>query len=69
MEYSVGGDIFTVRCSGEIVLSAGAVGTPQVLMRSGVGPQDHLRQIGIDTVVHLPGVGANLQDHAVSAIV
>jgi choline dehydrogenase-like flavoprotein len=69
VEYSVGGDIFTARCSGEVVLSAGAVGSPQVLMLSGIGPQDHLRQVGIDTVVHLPGVGANLQDHAMSGIV
>jgi choline dehydrogenase-like flavoprotein len=69
VEYSVGGDIFTARCSGEVVLSAGAVGSPQILMLSGIGPQDHLTQVGIDTVVHLPGVGANLQDHAMSGIV
>ncbi|MEV6610143.1 GMC family oxidoreductase N-terminal domain-containing protein [Kutzneria sp. NPDC051319] len=46
-----------------VVLSAGAVRTPQLLMLSGVGPADHLRRLGIDVVAHLPGVGANFQDH------
>ncbi|MEU1441658.1 GMC family oxidoreductase [Streptomyces mirabilis] len=48
---------------------AGAVGTPQVLMPSGIGPRDHLGQVGIDTAVDLPGVGANLWDHPMSGIV
>ncbi|MFD8651698.1 GMC family oxidoreductase [Streptomyces mirabilis] len=48
---------------------AGAVGTPQVLMLSGIGPRDHLGQVGIDTAVDLPGVGANLWDHPMSGIV
>ncbi|WP_406361248.1 GMC family oxidoreductase [Streptomyces sp. NBC_01579] len=69
VEYSTEGDSVTVRCSGEVVLCAGAVGSPQLLMLSGIGPQDHLSQVGITTAVHLPGVGANLQDHAISGIV
>jgi choline dehydrogenase len=46
-----------------IVLSAGALHTPPILLRSGVGPGDHLRDIGIDVVHALPGVGGNLKDH------
>ena len=46
-----------------IILSAGAVGSPQLLMLSGVGPADHLRQFGIPLVQDLPGVGQNLKDH------
>ena len=52
-----------VRASGEVVLSAGAVGTPQILQLSGVGPTDWLTEQGIATVQDRPGVGRNLQDH------
>lgn len=52
-----------VRAGGEVVLSAGAVGTPQILQRSGVGDPALLGRLGIDLVHALPGVGANLQDH------
>jgi choline dehydrogenase len=48
---------------GQIILSAGAIHTPAVLQRSGIGPADHLRSLGIDPLINLP-VGANLQDHA-----
>jgi len=48
----------------EIVLSAGTINSPQLLMLSGIGPADHLRQVGIEPVLDLPGVGQNLQDHA-----
>nr|BFE53998.1 GMC family oxidoreductase N-terminal domain-containing protein [Saccharothrix mutabilis subsp. capreolus] len=54
----------------EVLLSAGAVGSPHLLLLSGVGPADDLRAHGIDTVVDLPGVGANLRDHmSVSQVV
>ena len=46
-----------------VVLSAGTYGTPAVLLRSGIGPADDLRALGIDVVVDNPGVGANLHDH------
>src|SRR5699024_7423311 len=47
----------------KIVLAGGAINTPQLLQLSGVGDKEHLESIGIDTVVDLPGVGDNLQDH------
>ncbi len=47
----------------EVILTAGSYITPKLLMLSGIGPADHLRQHGIDVAVDLPGVGQNLQDH------
>jgi 5-(hydroxymethyl)furfural/furfural oxidase len=49
----------------DTILSAGAVYSPALLMRSGVGPEDHLSDLGIPVVARLPGVGANLQNHPV----
>lgn len=49
--------------AGLVVLAAGAYGSPVVLMRSGIGPGEHLRAVGIEPLVDLPGVGANLADH------
>ena len=53
----------TARCRGEVILAAGAIGSPQLLMLSGVGPAAHLREHGIGIVADRPGVGGNLQDH------
>jgi choline dehydrogenase len=53
-----------VVCAGEVVLCAGTYGSPTILMRSGIGPAEHLRSLGIPVRVDLPGVGANLADHA-----
>jgi len=50
-------------CRGEVILSAGAIGSPQILLLSGVGPGADLQALGIETVLDKPGVGANLQDH------
>jgi choline dehydrogenase len=52
-----------VRADREVLLSAGAIGSPQLLMLSGIGPADHLRSVGVDVVVDAPAVGGNLQDH------
>ena len=51
-----------IRARKEIILSAGAIGSPQILMLSGVGPKTHLKELGTDVVADLP-VGQNLQDH------
>ena len=56
------GETHDVRAS-ETILSAGAIGTPQILQLSGVGDGEHLRGLGIRVVHHLPGVGESLQDH------
>ena len=49
--------------AGEVILAAGAINTPQLLMLSGLGPADHLREHGIGVVANLPDVGGELQDH------
>jgi choline dehydrogenase-like flavoprotein len=51
------------RCRGEVILAAGAIGSPQLLLLSGVGPASHLSERGIATTLDKPGVGENLQDH------
>ncbi|WP_099050733.1 GMC family oxidoreductase [Pararhizobium polonicum] len=53
----------TAMARGEVVLSAGSIGSVQILQRSGIGPAEWLSQAGIETALHLPGVGRNLQDH------
>jgi choline dehydrogenase len=53
----------TVRAEREVILSAGAIGSPQLLMLSGIGPADHLASVGVSVVVDNPAVGANLMDH------
>jgi choline oxidase len=52
-----------ITARGEVVLSAGAIDSPKLLMLSGIGPADHLGKLGIDVVVDSPGIGENLQDH------
>ncbi len=64
--YRRGGITETVTAGAEVVLSAGAVGSPQMLMLSGIGPGAHLREHGIEVRVDSPGVGQNLQDHPVT---
>ncbi len=62
VEVECGGEIFKV-FSNQIILSAGSIGSPQLLMLSGIGPKDHLSDKGIKLVHDLPGVGQNLRDH------
>ncbi|MGQ0564311.1 MAG: GMC family oxidoreductase [Gemmobacter sp.] len=52
-----------IRATREVILAAGAIGSPRLLMLSGIGPADHLASVGVPVVHDLPGVGANLQDH------
>jgi choline dehydrogenase len=52
-----------VRAEAEVVVAAGAIGSPKLLMLSGIGPADELRAVGVAPVHDLPGVGKNLQDH------
>ena len=68
VEVESGGETFTVE-GGEIVLSAGAVGSPQLLMLSGVGPADRLRALDIPIVHPSPGVGRNMRDHSAVPVV
>jgi choline dehydrogenase len=63
VEYMRGSQVRTVRADGEVLLCAGALVSPQILMLSGIGPQQQLRAFGIPIVADLPGVGDNLQDH------
>lgn len=63
VQYVCEGKFHTVRARREVILSAGAINSPQVLMLSGVGPADHLKEMNINTIVDLP-VGFNLMDHA-----
>ena len=57
------GSEFMASAAHEIILSGGAINSPQLLMLSGIGPADHLADIGIHVAHNLPGVGGNLQDH------
>jgi choline dehydrogenase len=58
-----GTELVTVQCRGEVILSAGSIGTPQILQLSGIGAAAVLRDKGVDVLHDLPGVGENLQDH------
>ncbi|QPZ91685.1 choline dehydrogenase [Thioclava electrotropha] len=57
------GQIEVVRATSEVVLAASSINTPKLLMLSGVGPAEHLREHGVEVLADRPGVGANLQDH------
>jgi choline dehydrogenase len=61
--YRHNGQDETARAGAEVILAAGAIGSPQLLMLSGIGPADHLRQQGIYVIADMPAVGANLIDH------
>jgi choline dehydrogenase-like flavoprotein len=63
VRYRQGGETKVARARRDIVLSAGAFGSPQILLLSGIGPADHLREIGVPVHADVPGVGMNLQDH------
>ncbi|SIT57104.1 L-sorbose 1-dehydrogenase [Mesorhizobium prunaredense] len=58
-----GGEKKILRAEREVIVSSGAIGSPKLLMQSGIGPADHLKSVGVTPVHDLPGVGCNLQDH------
>ncbi|HLJ00770.1 MAG TPA: GMC family oxidoreductase N-terminal domain-containing protein, partial [Bradyrhizobium sp.] len=63
VRFSKGGEMFEARAKSEVILSAGSIGSIQILHRSGIGPAEWLTPLGIASVVEAPGVGRNLQDH------
>ena len=63
VEYIQNGERHHVHAQSEVLLSAGAIQSPQILELSGVGDAERLRGLGVDLVAHVPGVGENLQDH------
>ncbi|WP_266182131.1 GMC family oxidoreductase [Dyella humicola] len=65
VEFEWQGQLRTIKAASEVVLSAGAIQTPKILMLSGIGDRAQLSGFGIATVSHLPGVGQNFQDHPI----
>lgn len=63
---SQSGELVSVTAA-EVVLTAGAIGSARLLMLSGIGPADHLQEVGVPIRLNLPGVGSNLQDHPTCA--
>jgi len=63
VEYAVLGQLRRAYASAEVVLSGGVMGSPKLLMLSGIGPAEHLREVGVEVRLDLPGVGENLHDH------
>lgn len=63
VEYTKHGQTRVARAEREVLLCGGSINSPQLLMLSGLGDTEHLHQHGIETLQHMPGVGANLQDH------
>jgi choline dehydrogenase len=66
VRYRHGGEEAVARPRREVLLSAGAIGSPQLLMASGIGPAEHLRQVGVPIEADLPEVGQGLQDHCMA---
>lgn len=63
VEYRQHGDVKRYYVEREVIVCSGAIGSPQLLMLSGLGPADHLSELGIKVIADLPGVGGNLHDH------
>ncbi|HEX3404189.1 MAG TPA: choline dehydrogenase [Acetobacteraceae bacterium] len=63
VEYRTPQGLRTARARGEVIVSGGAYGSPQLLLLSGIGPAEHLQDMGITVLHDLPGVGSNLHDH------
>jgi choline dehydrogenase len=69
VEYLRAGERHVVQADREVVLAGGALNSPHLLMLSGIGPADHLREVGVDVVHDLPGVGQALQDHPLVPVI
>jgi choline dehydrogenase-like flavoprotein len=69
VEYTTHAETVRAGATAEVILTAGAIGSPHLLLVSGIGPAGQLRQFGIDVAADRPGVGANLQDHPLSSVV
>jgi choline dehydrogenase-like flavoprotein len=63
VEYRDGNTLKNIRAEREVIIAAGGIGSPHLLLRSGIGPADHLRAVGVPVAHDLPGVGENLHDH------
>ena len=63
IEIAEAGGTAILRCEREVIVAAGAIGSPKLLLLSGIGPADELRAVDVEVVHDLPGVGRNLQDH------
>lgn len=68
VQFDRDGETYVVEARREVLLSGGAINSPQLLMLSGVGPANHLQELGIEVIEDLPGVGENLQDHLCGAL-
>ena len=63
VEYEQPAGVTVAHAKREVIVSGGAIGSPQILMLSGIGPAEHLREHGVEVKLDLPGVGKNLHDH------
>jgi choline dehydrogenase len=68
VEYVGEGTLHRVKARREVIVTAGAINSPVLLLRSGIGPAEYLRQVGVPVAAHLPGVGENLHDHPSSRV-
>ena len=68
VDCEINGETTFIAARREVILSTGTIASPQLLMLSGIGPADHIREHGITLVHDLPGVGENLQDHIVAPL-
>lgn len=69
VEYEKDGEVIQTYVNKEVILSAGTIGSAQILMLSGIGDKDELEEVGIANVHHLSGVGKNLQDHLLCSVI
>lgn len=70
VEYrTASGEVAAVRAAKEVILSAGAIGSPQLLLLSGVGPRHELEAVGVACRVDAPAVGKHLQDHTMCPLI